>query len=298
MTSRPRVWRTGALGLVALAALGACSAGSTAEPDAQTLRFAVTDLQGLEELQREFGAFESEFEKVSGYELDFYAVNDRSAAAAALSTDEVDLVLTGPAEYVVIHENTDAEPVIAIERPGYHSCVYTSADSGITDLDQLAGTKVAMSDVGSTSGHLGPSQVLVDAGVDPLTDLEVLTVGDTVHQALLRGDVQAVGIGCHDYEEFMASEENPAEFPILAEGEMLPPDVIVARSGLDQAVVDDVRTAFEENWDTLLPAMLEGADNSKFTDARLIDVTDDSYDVVRSMYNAIGVDDFSEFVGD
>lgn len=298
MTSRPPAWRSGTLGLAALVSLGACSASTSAEPDENTLRFAVTDLQGLEELQREFGAFEAEFEQASGYELDFYAVNDRTAAAAALSTDQVDLVLTGPAEYVVIHENTDAEPVIAIERPGYHSCIYTTAESGVTDLSELLGTTIAMSDVGSTSGHLGPSQVLADAGLDPMSDLEVLTVGDTVHQALLRGDVQAVGIGCHDYEEFMAAEENPAAFPILAEGETLPPDVLVARAGLDEAVVNDVRTAFEENWDTLLPAMLEGVDNAKYADAKLVEVTDESYDIVRSMYNAIGVDDFSEFVGD
>lgn len=284
------------LGLLTLTALTACGDDKSAA-DSGKVRLAVTDLQGMEELQREFGAFVSTFEEASGLDVEFFPVNDRAAAAVALASDRIDLVFTGPAEYVVIHEKTNAEPVVAIERPGYHSCIYTSADSGITSLDDLVGGKVAMSDIGSTSGHLGPSQMLVEAGIDPLEDLTVLTVGDTVHEALKRGDVDAVGVGCHDYDEYTASDD-PADFPILAEGEPLPPDVILANENLDDETVELVRTTFEENFPELLAAMLEGKDNAKYADAQLIEVDDSDYDVVRSMYQAIGVDDFSEFVGD
>ncbi|GAB3240595.1 phosphate/phosphite/phosphonate ABC transporter substrate-binding protein [Mycolicibacterium hippocampi] len=289
-----------AMALLTAAAVGAgCSSGDTAQPDQPpTLRLAVTDLQGLEELQREFGAFEEEFEKQSGMELDFFAVNDRTAAAAALAADRVDVVFTGPAEYVVIHEKTGAEPIIAIERDGYRSSIYTRADSGITSLDQLRGGTIAMSDVGSTSGHLGPSQILVDAGLDPTTELEVLTVGDAVHQSLVRGDVDAVGVGYHDYEEFMASEEDPTQYRVLAEGPVLPPDLLMAREGLDEETVSTIRDTFTEHFDTLLPAMLEGKDNAKYENAKLVSVTDADYDEVRSMYQAVGVNDFSDFLGD
>jgi phosphonate transport system substrate-binding protein len=267
----------------------------TGQPD--TVRLAVTDLQGLEELQREFGAFKEEFENQSGLKVDFFAVNDRTAAAAALQADRVDVVFTGPAEYVVIHEKTGAEPIVAIERDGYHSSIYTRADSGITSLDQLRGKKVAMSDVGSTSGHLGPSQMLVDAGLMPGTDVEVLTVGDTVHEALKRGDVDAVGIGYHDYEEFMAEEADPAQYRVIEEGPMLPPDLLMGRDGLDEQTATTIRDTFNEHFDVLLPAMLEGKDNAKYENAKLVNVTDKDYDEVRSMYRAVGVNDFSEFIG-
>lgn len=285
-----------ALGLLAVTALSACGESSSAA-DSDTLRLAVTDLQGLEELQREFGAFVSTFEEASGLDVEFFPVNDRAAAAVALASDRIDLVFTGPAEYVVIHEKTNATPVVAIERPGYRSCIYTSADSGITSLDDLVGGTVAMSDVGSTSGHLGPSQVLVDAGIDPLEELTVLTVGDTVQEALERGDVDAVGVGCHDYDEYTESEDT-ADFPILAEGNPLPPDVILAHEDLDEDTIELVRTTFAENFPDLLAAMLEGKDNAKYADAELVLPDDADYDVVRSMYRAVGVDDLSEFVGD
>jgi phosphonate transport system substrate-binding protein len=276
-------------------ALAACGGQADGNGDS-TLRFAVTDLQGLEELQREFGAFERTFEEKSGLDLEFFAVTNRTAAAAALESGDIDIVLTGPAEYVVIHERTDAQPVIAIRRDGYRSCIYTSAASGVTSLTDIRGKKIAMSDIGSTSGHLGPSQMLVDAGVDPLEEVEVLTVGDAVHQALKRGDVDAVGVGCHDYEEYMADEVR-AEYPVLAEGPLLPPDLLVSRSGLPEATVQTVRTTFQQNFPDLLAALLDGKDNAKYDGAALVEVTDADYDVVRSMYRAIGANDFTEFVG-
>ncbi|MDV3129740.1 phosphate/phosphite/phosphonate ABC transporter substrate-binding protein [Mycobacterium sp. 21AC1] len=284
----------GAVALLCTAAVGCSSASTDADPG--TVRMAVTDLQGLEELQREYGAFQETFEKQSGLNMEFFAVTDRSAAAAALQADRVDVVFTGPAEYVVIHDRTGAEPIVAIERDGYRSCVYTRADSEVTALPQLRGKKVAMSDVGSTSGHLGPSQMLVDAGLQPTTDVQVLTVGDAVHEALKRGDVDAVGIGCHDYEEFMAGDD-PAQFRLVAEGPVLPPDLLVGRAGIDEATRTTIADTFTEHFDELLTAMLEGKDNAKYENAKLVSVSDKDYDEVRAMYQAVGVNDFSQFLG-
>jgi phosphonate transport system substrate-binding protein len=85
---------------------------------------------------------------------------------------------------------------------------------------------------------------------------------------------------------------------MVVEGPSLPPDVLLVREGLDPEVVDEIRTTFEENFEALLASMLEGKDNAKYEDAELVVVDDGDYDVVRSMYEAIGVSDFSEFVGD
>ncbi|MDY7100801.1 MAG: PhnD/SsuA/transferrin family substrate-binding protein [Actinomycetota bacterium] len=274
-----------------------CGGDDDDAASSETIRLAVTDVQGLEELQREFGAFKDTFEELTDTELEFFAVADRAAAATALDADRVDVVFTGPAEYVVMRARTDAEPIVAIRRPDYHSCIYTTVDSGITTVDELAGTTIAMSDVGSTSGHLGPSQLLVDAGFDPQEDMEILTVGDAVHEALVRGDVDAVGIGCHDYAEFMESDD-PANYTMLVEGDPLPPDVLIARDGFDEDTVELVRTTFVDHFGELLESMLEGADNAKYENAEIVEVDDSDYDVVRSMYEAVGVDDFTEFVGD
>lgn len=277
--------------------LGACSSSDALQSIGdETVRIAVTDLQGLEELQREFGAFVDTFEESTGLNVEFYPVNDRVAAAAALQSEQVDLVFTGPAEYVVLRERVGVEPVVAIKRAGYRSCIYTRK-AGVGSVADLKGKTVGMSDVGSTSGHLGPSQLLVDAGINPRSDLKVLTVGDAVHQALKRGDIDAVGIGCHDYEEFMESD-NPANYKILAEGKELPPDIVVARESYSPEIIERIQAAFHDDFDILLEALLDGKDNQKYEGATLVIPNDSDYDVVRSMYRAIGVDDFTEFVGD
>lgn len=293
MPTRPTT-RALAAGLVATTAFALAACGDDSSD--QAIRFAVTDIQGLEELQREFGAFAELLEETSGREVEFFAVGDRVAAAAALEGDQVDLVFTGPAEYVVFHERLDVIPVIGISRVNYASCIYTTGNSSLETVADLAGKKISMTDVGSTSGHLGPSQILVDAGLDPREDLEIITAGDAAHEALKRGDVDATGKRCTDYEEHL-EEEGEDAYKLLARGDDLPADLILARDGLDQAAIDDVKAAFEENWDDLLAAMLVGEDNSRYEGATLSLPDDADYDIVRSMYRAIGVDDFTEFVG-
>ncbi|MGH9085498.1 MAG: PhnD/SsuA/transferrin family substrate-binding protein, partial [Acidimicrobiales bacterium] len=256
---------------VALLAAGCGEDDDAAAASQGTVRFIVTELKGLEELQREFGEFERVFEEHSGLELEFFPVTSRSAAAAALDADRADLVFTGPSEYVVLKERVGVTPVVAIERPGYSSCIYTTAAIGITSLTALEGERVAMEDVGSTSAHLGPSLMLADAGLDPESDVEVMLVGDAMHAALERGDVAAVGAGCHDYEEFVSEDDRDA-FPVIERSEQLPADVIVAREGLDDETIQTIRSTFEDHWPELREAMLAGEENQKFADAELVAV--------------------------
>jgi phosphonate transport system substrate-binding protein len=196
-----------------------------------------------------------------------------------------------------MRQRSNVEPVIGIRRPEYRACLWTKRSTGITSVAQLKGKRVAMGDVGSTSAHLGPSQLLIDGGLDPLTDVRVRNVGDTAQEALKRGDVEAVGFGCHNYDRFMQRESNPDDYPVLARSGPLPPDVLLARRGLGPEFVQRVRDAFQRDWNKLLAAMLVGEDNQKYANAELVMVSDRDFDVVRSMYRAIGVTEFDEFVG-
>lgn len=283
---------TTAIMILASTTLVACSGDDKASPN--TVRMAVTDLQGLEELQREFGDFKEKLAKSSGYDIEFFPVNDRVAAAGALKSNKVDIVFTGPAEYVALHARTGAEPLVSISRPSYKSCIYTKKDSGKNSLADLKGSKVGMSDVGSTSGHLGPSQMLKDAGLDTKNDLKIMNIGDAVHPALERGDIDAVGLGCGYYKDNIKGKED--QFKLISEGETLPPDVILHRKGMESDKVEKLRTTFKDNWTDLHKAMLAGKDNAKYSDAKLSVAKDSDFDVVRSMYKAVGVNDFERFM--
>lgn len=289
--------------LVLLTVLTSCAPIAATQPATSsaltTIRFAVTDLQGLEELQRDFGAFRDKLSEILGMEVEFFPVTNRAAAAVALQSKQVDLVLTGPAEYVVIRSRTNAVPVIGLIRPNYKSVIAVHADSGIKTLADLKGKKIAMTDVGSTSGHLGPSQILVDGGLDPLNDVEVLTLGDAAVPSFINRDVDALGIAFLTYERVLARENLTKEqVPLLVEGPTLPHDLFVASADLPAETIAMIRTRLLENEQALLETILVGEGNSKYAEGGLIEVADADYDYVRSMYKAVGVDDFNEFIGD
>ncbi len=281
--------------IVALvAALAMLPAAAMADP----VRFAVTDIEGLEHLQQEFGAFEAALEEQTGLDIELFPVNSRTAAVEALNQGQVDLVLTGPAEYVVIEELTDAEIVVAWQRPNYFAQIVVLADGPIRSVDQLRGQTVTFGSVGSTSQHLGPAQVLSDFGLQYGADYSPQIISRNVAvEALIRGDVQAVGMNEGHLSRIREAFPNTA-FTVVARGRDLPNDILVARNGLDGEIAAKIRDVFLNDGDTLMQAVLSGEDNQKYRGGFfLTDIQDGDYDYVRAMYTTIGVDT-STFVGD
>lgn len=265
----------------------------------ETLKFAVTDVQGLEELQRDFDAFRTALEEATGKQFEFFPVADRTAAAVALQSDQVDIVFTGPAEYVVIQARTRAVPLVAITRPNYKAVIAVQPNSGITEVSQLKGKKLALSDLGSTSGHLGPAKILVDAGLNLDSDLEVLLLGDGDVQAFKNGDTDAWGGSYVDYQRFLEAEGlKPEDFPLITEGAMLPSDILVASSTIAPDYLETLRGQLLTHQETLVKAMTAAEANRKFVGSKIVEVSDSDYDMVREAYRAIGVSEFTEFVGE
>ena len=283
-----------------LAAAAAVSVFATAVQAADTVRLAVTDIVGLEMLQAEFGAFRDTLMEATGYEIEFLPVNSRTAAVEALNAEKVDFVLTGPAEYVVITKRTGATPVVGFSRPDYFSGIVVMADSGYSVPADLIGQKVAFGDIGSTSNHLAPAQVLADYGVT-LEDIEVVhTSANIAWESLKRGDVAAIGI---NYGKFLSirdkeTELEPGAFKVIGRGPDLPNDLLVAGAHVDPALAETLRTAFVEHSDELVAAILTGEDNQKYAGMMFIaEVDDGDYDYVRAAYVTIGYPEYAEFVG-
>lgn len=284
------------LGLLASVSL---LASVTAQASTETVRMAVTDIEGLEALQQEFGPFAEALNKATGLEFELFPVGSRTAAVEALKAGQVEFVLTGPAEYVVIRELTDAEIVVGWQRPDYFAQIVALADGDIGSVDDLKGTTVSFGSVGSTSQHLGPAQALADLGLSYGRDYDAQIISRNVAvEALIRGDIAAIGMNFTHLSRIREAYPDTA-FTVVARGRDLPNDILVARSDADGSVVEAVRTAFVENGQDLMSAVLQGEDNAKYKGGFFLASIDDSdYDYVRSMYQTIGVDSFNAFVGD
>jgi phosphonate transport system substrate-binding protein len=266
------------------------------------LRLAICDLEGLEQLQREFGAFRDLLCAKSGLSIDFFPVPNRTAAVEAMRSEKIDFALTGPAEYIVFQNRTGAKPVVAFARPDYFADIIVLAESGIDSVHDLKGKKVALGDIGSTSKHLAPLQLLRDAGLDPLKDVErVHTSIKLGWEALKRGDVAAFATTNDKYLSLREKEKElpPGAFKVIARGRDLPNDILVVRPGIDAATVEKLRQAITSNSDTLVAAILKGEDNQKFRGMKfLLSVRDSDYDYIREMYRTAGYPQFSKFPGE
>jgi phosphonate transport system substrate-binding protein len=269
---------------------------------AEVIRLAVTDVEGLEQLQREFGAFRDVLSKSSGFDIEFLPVPNRTAAVEVMRSKKVDFVLTGPAEYVVFRTRTNALPVIGFSRPDYFTDIIVLADSKVQSVSDLKGEKVALGAVGSTSKHLAPMQVLRDYGLNPLTDIKPIHTSIKLGwEALKRGDVAAMGTTNDKFIKIRSMDKDlePGAFRVIARSRDLPNDVLLVRPGIDKRVVDKIRQSFLDHSDALVAAILQGDDNQKYRGMKFLpDVQDSDYNYVRAMYQTVGHPQLAQFVGE
>ncbi|ASP21570.1 tetrathionate sensor histidine kinase TtrS [Antarctobacter heliothermus] len=279
-------------GIATLTAFGAA---------AETWKLAVTDVEGMERLQTEWGPFKAALETATGDTFEFYPVNSRTAAAEALRGKTVDFVVSGPAEYIVINKLTQATPLIGLGRPDYHCAIIVRADSGINVPADLVGKKVAFGDIGSTSNMLCPMQVLADHGVDPVNDIEKThTSRNIAHEALKNGDVDAIGSNAGSWLNVRNNETDLPYgfFKMIARSGDLPNDMIMVGAHVPVEAAEAVRDAILENKEQIIAGITVHEENDKYVGMDLVAINDDAYAYVRSMYSNAGYPQFDTFLGE
>lgn len=281
-------------GFIALASLSATAAFAQ-----ETIRFAVTDIDGMEALQKEMGPFKDAFEAASGLKVEFFPVSGRTVAVEAMAADQIDFVLTGPAEYVVFNARLDAQPVVTWNRPDYYSNVVVLDASAYETAADLKDAKISFGEIGSTSQHLSPTTLLSEAGLVYGTDYEpVFLKRNVAMEALIQGEIAAIGLNKTHIDQI--SEKFPDQkLRVLVKGGELPNDVLLASAKVPAEVVDAVRKTFTEHGTELLAAITATEENEKYIGGSFnASVTDADYDGVRKMFENVGVTEFTQFVGE
>jgi phosphonate transport system substrate-binding protein len=287
-----RILKAGILGLSLLAGAGMAAAQDV-------IRFAVTDIDGAEAVQREMGPFKDTFERISGLKVEFFPVSGRTVAVEAMAADQVDFVLTGPAEYVVFNARMDAQPVVTWNRPDYYSNVVVLDASAFQTADDLKGQKISFGEIGSTSQHLSPATLLAEAGLVYARDYEpVFLKRNIAMEALISGEIAAIGLNRTHIDQ-MTKAFPDHKLRVLVKGDELPNDVLLASAKVPAEVVDAVRKTFAEHGAELLAAVTTTEENEKYIGGSFTaTVTDADYNNVRKMYENVGVTEFTEFVGE
>lgn len=262
------------------------------------IRFAVTDVDGLESLQREFGPFKEALEKSTGMRVDFFPVFGRTAAVEAMNANQVDFVLTGPAEYVVFNARLKAMPVVVWERPNYRSSIVVPDESPIKSISDLKGKKISFGEIGSTSQHLGPATILADGGLAYGKDYEAVFLKlNVATEAMLRNDIAAIGMNQTHLDRIKKAFPDK-KFRTIGEGINLPNDLVIVSTKVSPDIVAKFRSAFRDNGPILLAAITTTKENAKFVGGGFqYEVQDRDYDLVRKMFVNVGVKQFTQFIG-
>ncbi|AUS99371.1 phosphonate ABC transporter substrate-binding protein [Nostoc sp. CENA543] len=259
----------------------------------KNLKFAVTDVSGIDELKRDFGEFSTVLEEILNTEIELFPVENPIAAAPALLSGNLDIAFAGPSEYLILHSRAKAIPIIGVRRKDYHTIFVVRADSNIQTLAQLKGKTIAMRKIGSTSGHIAPTSLLIDAGLNPKTDYKTLMLDNKGGKALKAGEVDAWTISSDRYKNVLESEGlSEKDFKIILKGPELPSDVFVASNQLANDVIETLRSQMLKNQERLIQSMLKAQANRKYVDSQMVIANDADYQTIREVYQKIGQDSF------
>src|SRR5262249_45578056 len=161
-------------------------------------------------------------EKVSGISMELFPVSGRTAAVEAMAADQVDFVLTGPAEYVVFNGRLKAQPVVIWTRPNYRSSIIVLAESPVKSPAALKGKKISFGEIGSTSQHLSPATILAEGGLLYGKAYEpVFLKLNVAAEALIKGDIAAIGMNQTHLERVQKAFPDK-KFRSVADGPELP----------------------------------------------------------------------------
>ncbi len=254
-----------------------------------TLRFADTGIEGMEEMVRTYGAFQTLLSDILDLEVQFFPVSDRTATVNALQFEQVDMILAGPSEYAVMRSRQPVKMMVGIERAEYGTAFVVHGDSDIHSLTDLKGKRIALKDAGSTTGHIIPTLMLSQAGLDVDRDVQTLLLDGARFEALINRDVDAMGSGVRDVARL--EERDPdTQYRVIAESETMPRDIFVARGGISDDCIAYVSDRMMANADELMDAILGPGERKKYEGSRFVnDLTEEEYDEITKAYALVGM---------
>jgi phosphonate transport system substrate-binding protein len=219
--------------------------------------------------------------ETSGHRWDLRINTSYQQTVDELCAGRLTAAYLGPLTYVRAHAACGAEPVLRLRTGGqdtYRSYIMVREDSEFRELTDLRGTRFGFGSVLSTSSHLVPRAMLIEAGLDVAKEMDCtyLEHHERAARAVLVGEVDACGIRDIVGERFvrrglrvLARSRPIPNFPFVV-GADAPAAV---RQGLVRALVDlpreDPAIARRMSaWDAELAQGFDFAEDSEYDEIR------------------------------
>ena len=269
-------------------ALGLCLPAIAADSDPDTLKVALLPDENASELIKRNQPLKDYLEQTLNRKVQLIVTTDYSSMIEAMRFGRIDLAYFGPLSYVLAKTKSDIEPFAAMVtdgKPTYRSVVIANADSGIDTYADVQGKKVAYGDRASTSSHLIPKTLLLEAGMTAGSDYEQHFVGthDAVAVNVANGNADAGGLSEVIFNHVVSKGLiDSKKIKVLGYSKEYPQYPWAMRSNLTDELKASVRAAFIELKD---PEVLKN-----FKAEGFVAITDADYDVIREMGKLLNLD--------
>lgn len=258
----------GIMGVMLAVALTGCASGNSKQEDAAkeklVVQFVPTNNDGTMEAKAK--PFAEYLSKKLDRQVDVTLATDYSTIVEAMASGQVDIGIMPPAAYVQAKDMDAAEAISTSQLGDYDQEtglplegqltntfkgeILVRADSGLNELTDLKGKKIATLSPNSASGYIYPVAEMKDAGVDPTTEATLTTVNDIPSEitAVLNGQMDAAFVfeGARNvFASSFADNDLFKELKVLylTEGD-IPNDAIAVQPKMDDALKKEIKDVF------------------------------------------------------
>lgn len=156
------------LAVITVLAIAGC-----AKEEQPTFKIGAIPDQDVSELNRKFGAFAEYLAEETGMKVEYVSSADYAALVTAFERGEIQLAWFGGLTSVQARARVVAAESI-VQRPRdeeFHTVFIANKALGLTALEDVKGKTLSFGSESSTSGHLMPRHFMLEAGINPDTDL-------------------------------------------------------------------------------------------------------------------------------
>ena len=255
--------------------------GASPGPAEGPLRLGVVGFYNPRLMYLKYQALVDYLSEATGVEWELVIGSSYQETVEGLCAGELDLAYLGPFTYVQAHVRCGAVPVVRLRtggRPTYRSLMLVRTDSPFEKVADLAGRRFGFGSPLSTSSHLAPRAILMEAGLVPGRDVECRYYRhhEQAARAVLLGEVEACGVRDIVGEKYvgrglriLARSDPLPNFPLVVG----PADDGSVRAMILEALLHVPRTdpsvrARMETWDRELSGGFLPADDADYDTVR------------------------------
>lgn len=191
-----------------LSIAGAAAPALAADANPDTLRVALLPDENASTVIKNNKPLQEYLESKLGKKIKLVVTTDYSSMIEAMRFGRLELAYFGPLSYTLAASKSDIEAFAGIKKRGrttYNSVVIANKSAGVNSIADIKGKNMAYGDTASTSSHLIPKKMLLDAGLAAKTDYKQNFLGahDAVAVAVQNGHAQAGGLSKPIFESLV-----------------------------------------------------------------------------------------------